>query len=202
MLQPILHYPGRGAVRTPAPKPPPSFPSYVVLGTPNTSGPMGVVYGVVLHGTRSGLTSRSLEFGDGREGQATLTYVRTPGTTSYNWLIDYDGAVYELAGWDKQAWHAGHQTRDLHMNTNWLGVAFAQVDTWERITEAQHAAARWLLEEIHRRTGVPLIRRTYVASRYATKGVTQHMDTAQGQSSGKSDVGNLDWSKLGLSLTG
>lgn len=169
----------------------------MVTGTPNTSGALGALYGVILHGSRSGVAAYSKARGDGSEGRRTLTYVTTPGTTSYNWLIDYGGTIYELAGWKLQAWHAGHTSAAWHMNTNWLGVAFAQVDTWEPITAAQHASARWLLREINRRTGIPLIKRDYVASRYAAKGITEHRLTQQGISSGKSDVGQLlDWSRI------
>lgn len=158
---------------------------------------MGALYGVILHGSRSGRAELSKARGDGSEGQGTLRYVRTPGTTSYNWLIDYDGTIHELAGWNLQAWHAGHPTASLHMNTNWLGLAFAQVDTWEPITSEQHVSAAWLLKEINRRTGIPLVKQSNVASRYAVKGITEHRLTAQGRSGGKSDVGDLlDWSKL------
>jgi N-acetyl-anhydromuramyl-L-alanine amidase AmpD len=175
----------------------PAPPRYVVAGTPNNSGRMGSLYGVILHGSRSGNPAFSLARGDGSEGVRTLRYVQTPGTTSYNWLLDYDGLIWELTGWSYQAWHAGHRTTSLHMNTNWFGVAFAQVDTWEPITDAQHASARWLLSEIDKRTAIPLVKLDYVASRYAARGVTEHRLTAQGQSGGKSDVGyTLDWSKL------
>jgi N-acetyl-anhydromuramyl-L-alanine amidase AmpD len=158
---------------------------------------MGTRYGVILHGSRSGRAEWSKSQGDGSEGQRTLTYVRTPGTTSYNWLIDYDGVIYELAGWDLQAWHAGHRTTSLHMNTNWYGVCFAQVDTWEPVTAAQHASAKWLLKEISQRTGIPLRKLNDVPSRYAVKGITEHRLTAQGRSGGKSDVGSgLDWNVI------
>jgi N-acetyl-anhydromuramyl-L-alanine amidase AmpD len=160
---------------------------------------MGSVYGVIFHGSRSGRPEFSLLRGDGSEGKKTLAYVKTPGTTSYNWLIDYDGTIYELAGWGLQAWHAGHRTTAIHMNTNWYGVCFAQADTWEPVTPQQHASGRWLAKQISERTGVPLVRRSDVSSRYATRGFTQHMDTAQGQSGGKSDVGPLlRWVDLGL----
>lgn len=140
----------------------------------------------------------SEQTGDGTEGQKTLRYVTTPGTTSYNWLIDYDGTIYELAGWDLQAWHAGSQMSNLNMNPNWYGVAFAQVNTWERITDQQHTAARWLLREINRRTGIPLVKRDNVPGRYSTHGITEHRLTGQGRSGGKSDVGDpaLNWGKL------
>jgi hypothetical protein len=83
------------------------------------------------------------------------------------------------------------------MNANWYGIAFAQVDTWEPITPEQHRSARWLLEQANRRRAVPLVKLDYVAHRYAAKGITEHRLTAQGQSGGKSDVGDvLDWSRL------
>jgi len=185
----------RGAVG-PAP---PYEPRYVVLGTPNTSGPMQPRYGVILHGSRSGVAAFSKARGDGSEGQRTLRYVTTPGTTSYNWLLDYDGTVYELAGWDLQAWHAGSQTKALHMNSNWYGVAFAQVDTWERLTDEQYAAGEWLLARINARYGdqIPLRFLPTVSSRYAAHGITEHRLTAQGKSGGKSDVGDhLDLGRL------
>lgn len=158
---------------------------------------MGAVYGCIFHGSRSGRAEFSKSRGDGSEARRTLDYVRTPGTTSYNWLVDYDGTIYELAGWDLQAWHAGHEIASLHMNTNWYGVAFAQADTWEPITAEQHKSARWMAQQISERAGVPLVKVEHVASRYAAKGFTEHRWTAQGQSGGKSDVGELlDWTKI------
>lgn len=159
---------------------------------------MGQVYGVILHGTRSGVVQFSQLRGDGSEGRRTLSYIQTAGTTSYNWLIDYDGLIWEVAGWNLQAWHAGHRTPSLHMNTNWYGVAFAQVNTWEPITDQQHQSARWLLAEINKRVAVPLVKLEQVVSRYAAKGVTEHRLCVQGSSQGKSDVGDpaLNWSLL------
>lgn len=155
--------------------------------------------GVILHGTRSGNPAFSHARGDGSEGRRTLAYVRTPGTTSYNWLIDYDGAVYELAGWFLQAWHAGSKTNKLNMNPNWYGVAFAQVDTWETLTDEQYASGRWLLAEINARYAdqIPLEVQHDVESRYAAHGITEHRLTAQGAVQGKSDVGPLlSWRRL------
>jgi N-acetyl-anhydromuramyl-L-alanine amidase AmpD len=175
----------------------PLVPRYVVRGTPNHSGPIGPVRGVILHGSRSGRREFSALTGDSSEGRRTLDYVNTRGTTSYNWLIDYDGAVYELAGWGLQAWHAGHVDNELHMNANWYGLAFAQVDTWEPITDAQHASAHWLLQKISSRTGVPLVRLDNVRNRSDGFGITEHRLTAQGRSGGKSDVGSgLNWPAL------
>lgn len=175
----------------------PTVPRYILTGTPNTSGKIGNLYGVILHGSRSGIAAYSKLRGDGSEGRRTITYVTTPGTTSYNWLIDYDGTVHELAGWNFQAWHAGSRVPSLHMNTNWYGVAFAQVDSWEPMTDEQYASAHWLLNEIRGRTTIPLVQRRWVSSRYASKGITEHRWTAQGASGGKSDVGDLlDWSRI------
>lgn len=159
---------------------------------------MGKLYGVILHGSRSGVAALSKLRGNGREGEVTLAYNQQPGTTSYNWLINYDGTIWEEAGYDVQAWHAGSRQRSLHCNPNWYGLCFAQVDVWEPITDEQHASARWLLADIHRRfPEIPLVRQTYVPAYNSASGITQHMDTGQGMAQGKSDVGPLlDWSRL------
>lgn len=189
----------------------------MVLGTPNHSGELGEVYGVMLHGTRSGIAAYSRLRGDGSEGRRTVKYCRTPGTTSYGWIIDYDGTINELTGYGLQAWHGGHapsshQTVDpnfhthargfcsqLHMNVNWLSIGFAQVDVWEPLTDPQYVSGGWLLGDISRRLGTPLVRLSYVSTRHAAKGVVQHQDTGQGRWGGKSDIGPLlDYSRLGL----
>ena len=170
-----------------------------MAGTPNTSGKLGRLYGVILHGSRSGRPEFSLARGDGSEGRKTLAYIQTAGTTSYSWLIDYDGTIWEVAGWDLQAWHAGSKVTRLHLNTNWLGLAFAQSDVWEPLTGAQYNSGRWLLREIGKRTGIPLTRLNYLPDRYAAKGVCQHQDAEQGRVQGKTDIGPLlQWDRLGL----
>lgn len=207
----------RPSVVVPAPAPVLELPKaeIIVLGTPNTSGPLGTVFGGMFHGTRSGVAAYSFARGDGSEGKNTLRYVRTPGTTSYGYLIDYDGTIYELAG-DQQAWHAGHGPSsheytdplfrshprtfcaELHMNVNWIGVAFAQVDVWEPLTDAQYRSGRVLAQRLHETYRIPLVR-VRPATRLAAKGWTQHMDTGQGAWNGKSDVGTwLDFERLGI----
>jgi N-acetyl-anhydromuramyl-L-alanine amidase AmpD len=158
---------------------------------------MDELFGVILHGSRSGRAEFSKLRGDGSEGTRTLAYNQQPGTTSYNWLVNYDGTIWEETGYEFRSWHAGSRTVKLHMNANWYGLCFAQSDVWEPLTDAQYASGKWLLGQINRRTGIPLVRQTYVPDRYAARGVTQHMDTGQGLTQGKSDVGPLlDWSRL------
>src|SRR5690606_21208268 len=88
--------------------PPTSPPAYIERRSPNDSGPMGAVYGIVIHGTRSGRR------GNANEGVGTVRYCCTPGTTSYNFVIDRDGTVFELVPPGRAAWHAAE------LNHHWL----------------------------------------------------------------------------------
>ena len=144
---------------------------------------MGQVRGIVLHGTRSGRA------GNPSEGTGTVNYCLTPGTTSYNWILDYDGTVYELVPPGVAAWHAGF------LNHNFLGLAFAQPTASDPITDAQHASARWLIARESARYGFPAVRKPWLSGT-STWGIGEHMTSDQGAAFGKSDVGNLDWSRI------
>jgi N-acetyl-anhydromuramyl-L-alanine amidase AmpD len=146
---------------------------------------MGAVFGCVVHGTRSG-TENNVS-----EGIGTVRFCCTPNTTSYNFIIDTDGKVYELVPAGTQAWHA------QELNRNWLGVALAQGTVRDRITDEQHRALRWLLQRLSADYHFPLNRLESLAGPTADRGVVEHKDTAQGRRHGKSDVGvELDWSRV------
>jgi N-acetyl-anhydromuramyl-L-alanine amidase AmpD len=137
--------------------------------------------GVVIHGTRSG------NAGNPTEGIGTVNYCTTPGTTSYNWIIDYDGTIYELIDINNSAWHAGY------LNRTHLGAALAQPTVHDRITDQQHSSLKWLLREINRQKGIPLVHVTDENYR----GLIEHREAQQGRASGKSDVGyQLDWGRI------
>ncbi len=149
---------------------------------------MGTVRGIVVHGTRSG------QPGNPSEGVGTVNYCCTPGTTSYNFVIDTDGTVYELVPPGMAAWHA------CELNRHWLGVALAQGTRDDPITDAQHATLAWLLRRLCREYEIPFRRLTGLAGPLADCGIVEHKDTDQGRGYGKSDVGpQLDWARLGLS---
>lgn len=148
---------------------------------------MGRVNGIVVHGTRSGRA------GNPTEGIGTVNYCCTPGTTSYNFVIDRDGTVYELVPPGTAAWHA------QELNYNWLGVALAQGVVEDSITDGQQASLYWVLRKLCDQYEIPFQRLTALAGPQADKGIVEHKDTAQGQGHGKSDVGaQLDWAKIGL----
>lgn len=148
---------------------------------------MREIRGVVIHGTRSGRANNPTE------GIGTVNYCTTPGTTSYNFLIDRDGTVYELVPPGFAAWHAGE------LNWHWLGVALAQGVESDPITPEQHATLRVLLKVLSDRHGFPLRRVVWLGYPTASRGVTQHMDTQQGANYGKSDVGRmLQWGQVAL----
>jgi N-acetyl-anhydromuramyl-L-alanine amidase AmpD len=137
--------------------------------------------GVVIHGTRSGV------FGNPAEGIGTVVYCTTPGTTSYNWIIDYDGTIYELVDIKNSAWHA------TYLNRNHLGVGLAQPTVDDPIRDAQHASLKWLLQKINHEKGVPLV---HVLDE-DQPGLIEHRESQQGQQYGKSDVGyQLDWATI------
>lgn len=144
---------------------------------------MGRVYGALVHATRSGRANNPTE------GIGTVNYCTTPGTTSYNDIIDVDGTLYCLT--DFASWHA------QELNYNWWSIALAQGVESDPITDAQHETLRWRLRERAERFGFPLVRIPFLSGPRAAFGVCQHMDTAQGQRFGKSDVGrNLRWDRI------
>lgn len=140
----------------------------------------------MLHGTRSGVANNPTE------GIGTVNYCTTPGTTSYHWILDTDGTIYELVPAGYAAWHAAE------LNYNYLGLAFAQGTKDDPITDEQHASARWLIARECKRWGIPPVHLAWLPG-VGGWGVTEHMTTAQGVRFGKSDVGyRLSWEALGL----
>lgn len=144
---------------------------------------MGVVRGVVLHSTRSGTPNNPTE------GIGTVNYCATPGTTSYNFVLDVDGTIYELVPPGVAAWHAGY------LNWTHLGIAVAQGTIDDRITDEQHTSLEWLLRKYTAYYGIPYQR----VLDEKEPGIIQHADAAQGKAYGKTDPGyRLNWQRLGL----
>lgn len=159
------------------------FPDGTVYrGTTNTSGPITRDGTGLAHGTRSGKTSRGI-FGDRSEGWRTVQYCAQPETTSYNWVVDFDGTIFELTGYTLSAWHA------TYLNRRSRSVALAQANAGDPLTVEQLRSFRWLVGELDRRG--------LVAARPAASeddaGWIEHMSSAQGRAFGKTDVGTLDW---------
>ena len=179
----------RGVAKTPEAVPDPGDdwrPRYVVVGTPNLSGKIRADADLgVAHGTRSEVRAYGY-YGDRSEGRNTVRYCTTPGTTSYGWIIDFDGTVYELGGYHGAAWHAGY------LNDDSRGVAFAQANDGDPLTHAQIRSFRWLAQDINKMGLVPLVR-TLDENR---PGWIEHREAAQGKASRKSDVGTISWSEV------
>lgn len=125
-------------------------------------------------------------YGDWSEGRNTVSYCTTPGTTSYGYLIDFDGTIYELAGDWLAAWHA------TYLNRRSRSTAFAQANAGDPLTDAQVKSFRWLCQKQAREGLVPLRR----AATENDAGWIEHKDSAQGRAWGKSDVGTLDWGRV------
>lgn len=132
---------------------------------------------VVVHGTHGG--NPALGYGGNRqEGQATVRYCLTPGTTGYGFILDYDGAIDELGGTRLAAWAHGY------LNHSAIGVAFAQYDVPDYITPDQREAFRWLC-----RNKLAHVPRRLAAHELAA-GYIEHRQTDQGRGFGKRDVGD------------
>lgn len=82
---------------------------------------------------------------------------------SYHYVIDKDGAIYQLVDIDRAAWHAGVKSKPNmrasvfygtdNPNRRSIGIAF--VGTWMgEFTNEQRDAAVWLIKEIGKQTGV------------------------------------------------
>jgi hypothetical protein len=76
----------------------------------------------------------------GPVGEAVARVQSIGSPESYNWLIDADGAVYELTGWDRAA---------LDPGVYLVGM----IDATET-TPAQYQALNWLLGQLIRKKGV------------------------------------------------
>jgi hypothetical protein len=108
-------------------------PDYVIAITPNSPGPLENPRAVMLRGTRSGKP------GNSKEGAEAVARSQAPGSMeSYNWLIDTDGTVFELTGWERAAWS---------MKSSYV-VGLAQATAADLITDRQYASLDWLMQQI------------------------------------------------------
>lgn len=128
-----------------------------------------------VHATRSG------HAGNPDEGIGTVNYCLTPGTTSYNDIIDLDGTIYHLS--DEATWHGEEY------NYNWWSIGMAQAVVGDRLTDAQHQALRWRIAERCQHFEIPRRWLPSVTGPKSARGVVEHMNTDQGKRWGKSDVG-------------
>jgi hypothetical protein len=120
-------------------------PDYVTAITQNSPGKLEPgTKSVVLQGTGSGRK------GNRAEGtEAVAMYVQYGSGVSANWVIDYDGTIYEITGWDRAAWSYPAD----------YVIALAQPTTFEQIKEPQYQALDWLIYQLEMRKGVPRKRR-------------------------------------------
>lgn len=152
-------------------------------------GPRYATYGVVLHATRGRGTTRSAEYA------GSVNYMQSSTATGWaHRCIGPEPGDHALLVPDHLA--AGHATV---LNGTWLSIEFAQA-AWEAeapLTGWQMACGAVVLARWARQYGFPLARVPWLASPGAGRGVTQHLDTAQGRNYGKTDVGpGLSWARL------
>lgn len=163
-----------------------SFP-FVQLQSPS-QGENGVpvprleTRGVVLHATRSGRATNTLE----QEYRGTVNYMMRPETVSAQALVGPSEVTF-LVEMENLAWHAQENNR-TH-----LSAELAQPTLETSLTNFQYEATAEILKAWAKVYGFPL---TQVFSEYEP-GLVEHKDTSQGKRWGKSDVGpQLDWEKL------
>lgn len=108
-------------------------PEYVVAVTPTTGLLRPGVYKAGVIGLRTG------------ESVGEIIARCQAKEESYNWLVDRDGKVYELAGWDR----ASSVTNEQYT----VGVVQSMAgDT----SDAEYESLRWLLRQLAVKKGVNL----------------------------------------------
>jgi len=107
-------------------------PEYIVAVTQNSPGRLGSeVTNVTLDMAPIGLSAGEMVSG-----------AQSPGSEAgYNWVIDTDGTIYELTGWDRAA--------PGHLDEYFIGLVSGDQ------TGRQRLAIDWLLEQLKRKKGVP-----------------------------------------------
>lgn len=117
-----------------------SKPEYVIAITQNSPGQLDPgVLSVLLKGTRSG------QFGNPKEGAEAVARCQAGDGESYNWLIDTDGTIFELTGWDR----AASGSPDVYV------IGLAQPTVQDPIRDRQYKSLEWLMRQLQMRRGVP-----------------------------------------------
>lgn len=89
----------------------------------------------------------------GKSAMSSIAWLRKIGL-SYHFIIERDGTIYKLVPLSKQAFHAGVSVGPNGRNCNRysFGVAFANTNDGEKITDAQESACEeliWVLKGAH-----------------------------------------------------
>lgn len=126
---------------------------------------------VVVHGTRGGANY-------GVEFTATLNWFSSAASqVSAHWVIARDGTTARCVPDSHRAWHAG-----VH-NTGAIGIELEQPNISDQITDQQYTKLRLIGQTLY--SNIPLVHITDVSN----SGYIEHMETPQGITAGKSDVG-------------
>lgn len=147
----------------------------VIYQSPNHGVSRLVTKGVILHSTRSGVSTGSDRLS--REFDRTINYFMMPAAqASAHYVIGYDeGQVAQMVVLDYMAWHAGP------LNTEYLGIEFTQPTIHDEYSQWQLDCGREVLRSLSKLYGFALNRET----------ILRHQDTEQGKFWGKSDPGDL-----------
>jgi hypothetical protein len=125
-------------------------PEYVIAITANSPGVMHNPRTVMLRGSRSGKP------GNEAEGAEAVSRSQAVGSgESYNWLIDFDGTIYELTGWDRAAWG---------MRAGSYVICLSQPLASDGIRPAQYESLSWLMLRLERKKGIPRTPDRYIST--------------------------------------
>jgi len=122
-------------------------PEYTVAVTQNVSGPIAPdVHSVLLRGTRSGKRGNKAE-----GAEAVAEYQQQGSHKAANWLIDANGEIFELAGWDR----AAGDSRGEYV------IYLAQPTPEEPLSQEQYHSLGWLMDRLTARKNIPRARGAY-----------------------------------------
>ena len=115
-------------------------PEYVIAVTQNSPGKMlPGVQTVQLRGSRSGKP------GNKAEGAEVVARSQSQGSDEgYNWIVDTDGTIYELTGWERAAPNSEHE----------YVICLAQPMPADPLTEAQYTALNWLMSRLEAKKNI------------------------------------------------
>lgn len=103
----------------------------------------------------------------GGSAQSSIRWLNRPGATgvaSYHYVIDRDGTIYRMLPTDKVAYHAGDSwfpaeptkmRQEKTVNGFSIGIAWANRNDGERLTEKQIESAEWLCRLFMQRYKIP-----------------------------------------------
>lgn len=151
-------------------------PQPQIYESPNHGGIRPKTLGVIIHSTRSGRFTPTVEY------RKTIEYMMKPGTVSSHRVIGVlPGQDAQLVPDHLQAWHGEE------LNMFYLSIELAQPKPTDPFTPWQYEMAAAVIRGWARQYRFPLDRAAILG----------HSETAQGQRWSKSDPGKMfDWDKL------